>query len=116
MAPLSKVGSTLKRSKRSFRIARSAKDYIETNFHRRFHLEDLSRHTGVGIRWLQHCFKKHFDITITDFLKTVRLDAAHRALASPSGHIADGHFRQIVMDLPLVVQDDVRLLAGAKDR
>ena len=81
MAPLSEVESTLNQSEYNVRIARSAKEYIETNFHHPVHLEDLSRHTGVGIRMVQRCFREHFDTTITDFLKAVRLDAANRELA-----------------------------------
>ena len=82
MAPLSKAVSTLKQTEHSFRIALSAKEYIETNFHRPVHLEDLSRHTGVSIRMVQRCFREHFDTTITDTLKAVRLDAANRELAA----------------------------------
>ena len=81
MSPLTEVRSTLSRSGRNARIARSAKEYIETNFHHPVHLEDLSRHTGVGIRMVQRCFREHFDTTITEFLKAVRLDAAYRELA-----------------------------------
>ncbi len=81
MARLSEAGSTPIRTEHSFRIAWSAKEYIETNFHHPVHLEDLSRHTGVGIRMVQRCFREHFDTTISDFLKTVRLDAANRELA-----------------------------------
>ena len=61
-------------SGRNVRIARSAKEYIETNFHHPVHLEELSRHTGASIRMVQRCFREHFDTTITDVLKAVRLD------------------------------------------
>ena len=81
MATLSKVGSTLSQSERNVQIARSAKKYIETNFHHPVHLEDLSRHTGFSIRMVQRCFRERFDTTITDFLKAMRLDAAYRELA-----------------------------------
>ena len=37
--------------------------------------------TGVGVRTLQRCFREYFNLTITDYLKTARLDAAHRDLA-----------------------------------
>ena len=81
MAPLSEVVSTPKQTEHNVQIARSAKEYIETNFHHPVHLKDLSRHTGVGIRMVQRCFREQFDTTITDFLKTMRLDAANRELA-----------------------------------
>jgi len=52
------------------------------NFRHPVHLEDLSRHSGVGIRMVQRCFRECFDTTITEFLKAVRLDAAYRELAA----------------------------------
>jgi AraC-like DNA-binding protein len=82
MAPLSEVKSTLSQSEHNVRIARSAKEYIKTNFNHPVHLEDLSRHTGVGIRMVQRCFRERFDTTITDFLKAVRLDSAYRELTA----------------------------------
>ena len=81
MAPLSEVKSALNQSEYNVRIARGAKRYIETNFRHPVHLEDLSRHTGVGIRMVQRCFRERFDTTITNFLKAVRLDAANHELA-----------------------------------
>ena len=82
MAPLSEVESTLNQSEHSVRIARSAKEYIKTNFRHPVRLEDLSHHTGVGIRMVQRCFRECFDTTITDFLKEVRLVAANRELTA----------------------------------
>ena len=64
------------------RIARDAQEYIETNFRSPIHLEDLCKHTGGGIRSLQRCFREYFDLTVSDYLKTVRLDATHRALTA----------------------------------
>jgi transcriptional regulator GlxA family with amidase domain len=45
-------------------------------------MEDLCRVTGVGVRTLQRCFRQYFDFSITAYLKTLRLDAARRALAA----------------------------------
>ena len=95
MARLSEVGSTPKRTEHSFRIARSAKEYIETNFHHPVHLEDLSHHTRVSIRMVQRCFREHFDTTITDFLKTVRLDMANRELAVK--HPGETNVKQVAL-------------------
>ena len=95
MARLSEVVSTPKRTEHSFRIARSAKEYIETNFQHPVHLEDLSRHTGVGIRMVQRSFREHFDTTITDFLKTVRLDTANRELAVK--HPGETNVKQVAL-------------------
>jgi AraC-like DNA-binding protein len=66
-------------------IARNAQDFIEANFQECIHLESLCRHTGVGIRTVQRCFREYFDLSVTDYLKTIRLDKAHRALATTKG-------------------------------
>jgi transcriptional regulator GlxA family with amidase domain len=63
-------------------VARSAREFIESRFHGVLSMEDLCRHTGVGIRTMQRCFREYFDFTVTDFLKTVRLDSANRELAA----------------------------------
>ena len=46
-------------------------------------MEDLCRVTGVGVRTLQRSFREYFDLSISEYLKTVRLGAAHRELAAP---------------------------------
>jgi len=66
-------------------IARSAQDFIEVNFQGPVHLEGLCRHTGVGIRTVQRCFREYFNLSVTDYVKTVRLDKAYRELV-----VADG--------------------------
>jgi transcriptional regulator GlxA family with amidase domain len=45
-------------------------------------MEDLCRATGVGARALQKSFRTYFDLTISEYVKAVRLDAAYRALAA----------------------------------
>ena len=67
------------------RIARDAQEYIETSFRGPVHMEDLCRCTRVGIRTVQRCFREYFDLSITDYLKTVRLDSANRELAAADG-------------------------------
>jgi transcriptional regulator GlxA family with amidase domain len=66
-------------------IARNVRDFIEVNFQGPVHLEDLCDHTGVGIRTVQRCFREYFDLSVTDYVKTIRLDKAYRELT-----IADG--------------------------
>jgi AraC-like DNA-binding protein len=63
------------------RIAKCVQQYLEENYRKAVRLEQLCRVTGVGIRTLQRSFAEYFDITITEYLKTVRLDGAHRELA-----------------------------------
>ena len=62
------------------RVAKIAQEFIEAHFRELVHLEDLCRETGVGIRKLQMCFRQYFDLTISDYLKTKRLDSAYREL------------------------------------
>jgi len=64
------------------RIAKGARDYIEINFQMPVHAEELCKHTGVGVRTLQRSFKEYFGHSVTDYLKTVRLDAACRELTA----------------------------------
>ena len=64
------------------RIAKDARDYIEMNFQMPIHIEELCKHTGVGVRTLQRCFREYFDHSISDYLKTARLDAAYRILTA----------------------------------
>ena len=64
------------------RVAKLAQEFIEEHYHERVCIEDLCRVTGVGVRTLQRCFSKYFNFTITDYLKTVRLDSARRELAA----------------------------------
>ena len=64
------------------RIAKGARDYIEMNFQMPVHAEELCKHTGVGVRTLQRSFKEYFGHSVTDYLKTVRLDAACRELTA----------------------------------
>jgi len=62
------------------RVARRAREHIEEHYREALRLEDLCHMTGVSARTLQRCFRDYFDLTITDYLKTVRLDAARREL------------------------------------
>ena len=61
-------------------IAKKAREYIEEHHDDCVRMEDLCRESAVGVRTLQRCFKEYFDVTVSEFLKTKRLDAAHRDL------------------------------------
>jgi len=61
-------------------VARLAREYIEARYSEAIHVEDLCRVTGVGVRTLQRCFREHFGLTVSIYLKTVRLDSARREL------------------------------------
>ena len=64
------------------RVAKQAREYIEESYNDVVRIEDLCRVTGVGVRTLQRCFRDYFDVTISEYLKTVRLDAAYRELVA----------------------------------
>ena len=63
-------------------VAKKAREYIEANFSRAIRLEDLCRETGTGVRTLQRSFAEYFQFTISDFLKSFRLDSARRLLTT----------------------------------
>jgi AraC family transcriptional regulator, ethanolamine operon transcriptional activator len=63
------------------RIARLAQEFIHASFHGEVRIEDICRASGVGVRTLQRSFREYFDLTLTEYLKTVRLNAAHRELS-----------------------------------
>lgn len=63
-------------------IAKQVQAYLEENYHEIVRIEDLCRATEKEVRTLQRCFRQYFDITITEYLRMIRLNAAHRALSS----------------------------------
>ena len=67
-------------------VAKRARAFIDGHFREPVRMEDLCRATGVGVRTLQRCFRQCFGVTVTSYLKAVRLDAAYRDLiaAHPS--------------------------------
>jgi AraC-like DNA-binding protein len=64
------------------RVAKRAQEFLEEHYWDSVHTEDLCRAAGVGLRTLQRCFRDYFHLTITDYLKTLRLNAARRELAA----------------------------------
>jgi len=66
--------------------AKRARAFIDGHFREPVRMADLCRATGSGVRTLQRCFKQCFGVTVTDYLRAMRLDAAYRDLitAHPS--------------------------------
>ena len=62
------------------RCARRAADFIEENYAQEVRMDALCLSTGVGIRTLQRCFREHFGVNVTEYLKAVRLDSIYRTL------------------------------------
>ena len=64
------------------RIAKLAQVYLEEYFRESVHIEDVCKAAGISTRSLQRSFREYFDLTMTDYLRMLRLDAAHRDLLS----------------------------------
>jgi AraC-like DNA-binding protein len=67
---------------RRVHIAKIAQDYIESHYQEAVHIEDLCRVAAVGVRTLQRYFREYFDVPLSQYLKTVRLDSARRELVT----------------------------------
>jgi AraC-like DNA-binding protein len=67
-------------------VARRARAFIDGHYREHIRMKDLCHETGLSIRTVQRCFRQHFGVTVTSYLKAVRLDAAHCDLvtANPS--------------------------------
>ena len=72
----------LSESMRRIHIAKIAQDYIESHYQDAVHIEDLCRVSAVGVRTLQRYFQEYFDLPVSQYLKTVRLDSARRELVA----------------------------------
>jgi AraC-like DNA-binding protein len=62
-------------------IAERTEEFILDHYNDNVHIEDLCRVTGAGVRTLQRCIREYFDVTVTEFLESVRLTSAHRELS-----------------------------------
>ena len=77
------------------RIAKQAQAFINEHHTEPIHIEDLCRATRVGVRSLQRAFRGYFEVTVTEYIKTVRLDMAHRALTT--AHPAECSITEIAL-------------------
>jgi len=110
------------------RIAKLTEEYIQEHYTDVIHMEDICRVTGVGVRTLQRCFREYFNVNISEYISSVRLQKAHRELVASHrsektvSHIALKHgfnhlgrfsvlFRQRYGDCPSEV---LALRAGCK--
>jgi len=66
------------------RIAKRTEEFILEHYHDNVQIEDICRATGVGVRTLQRCIREYFDVTVTEFLESVRLSSAHGELSTLS--------------------------------
>ena len=65
-------------------VVRRVEEYLATQATEAVSMTDLPRVAGVGLRTIQATFKKHRGYSPQEFLKSIRLDEAHRQLRS--GH------------------------------
>ena len=63
-------------------IARLSRDYIEEHYFEAVHIADLCRVSATSARTVQCSFREHFQMTVSDYLKMVRLDSARRELVA----------------------------------
>jgi AraC-like DNA-binding protein len=61
-------------------VAKKAQEFIEDHYKETVRLLDICRVTEVGIRTVQRSFREYFGITITEYLKILRLDKCRREL------------------------------------
>ena len=71
---------SLKGNATPMHLAKMVQAYLEEHYRESIRSEALCRLTGVSLRTVQRCFRQYFDQTITDYLKTIRLDATQRSL------------------------------------
>jgi AraC-like DNA-binding protein len=64
------------------RIAKLAEEFICEHYRDAVHVEDICHETGVGLRYLQRSIRTYFDVTITELLESIRMEAAQRDLST----------------------------------
>jgi AraC-like DNA-binding protein len=75
----------------TLRNCERVRDYITANLDRELTIAMIAREAGASVSTVQRHFKEHFGITIFDFIRQERLEAARAALASegiPVAHAA----------------------------
>ncbi|WP_285658058.1 helix-turn-helix transcriptional regulator [Actinomycetospora sp. NBRC 106375] len=61
---------------------RRAVEFIHANAHRAITIRDIADAAGIGTRGVQHAFRKYRGQTPFGYLRTLRLENAHRDLAA----------------------------------
>lgn len=59
-------------------------DYLEENFRESFQLDDLANHMHLSKEYLSRFFKQHMQITIGDYLRNIRAQAAYNEIINTS--------------------------------
>ena len=61
-------------------VAKRAQAFIEANYSESVSVVEICCALGVGLRTVQRSFGEYFGLTMSQYLKVIRLDAAHRDL------------------------------------
>ncbi|QDD65847.1 helix-turn-helix domain-containing protein [Herbaspirillum seropedicae] len=77
--------STLPSRQRRERIVQNAIDYMRAHAGEEIGILDVCRATHVSRRTLQYCFEERLDISPLQYLKALRLNAAHREIKRRTG-------------------------------
>lgn len=77
--------STLPSRQRRERIVQNAIDYMRLHAGEEIGILDVCRATHVSRRTLQYCFEERLDISPLQYLKALRLNAAHREIKRRTG-------------------------------
>ena len=67
------------------RAMRRAKEFIHAHLSQAMRIHDIASHANVSMRTLELLFKRHEDLTPSDYVRRHRLHAAHEALAKGQG-------------------------------
>lgn len=63
-------------------VAKKVEEFIYGHYRGEVNMEDICRESGIGLRSLQRAVRHYFDVTTTELLESVRLEAAHRDLST----------------------------------
>ena len=58
----------------------SAVDYIDANYNRQISLADVAKAAHLSVSRLAHLFKEQMEMTVIDYLRSVRIDHARKLL------------------------------------
>lgn len=74
------AGGSIFSAKNDDRISNKVVQYILSNYHRKISLENISNIVGMNVDYIGRIFKKETSMTVTDFIRMVRLKKAKELL------------------------------------
>ncbi|WP_160032539.1 helix-turn-helix domain-containing protein [Paenibacillus sp. An7] len=61
----------------------STKDYIDQHYTENLPLDKLCRMAGLSLKYYSELFKKHYAVSVTEYIATVRMEHAKRLMMDP---------------------------------